>query len=236
MIKAILFDIDDTLCSSRASQDEVYKQLYQEISKYKGLPWKRFEKAYTEGRVAYLSSFTGYGFNTYCRLAQWYDINRALGVYMKGEELLEVIDRYWRIIFDKIYLYPNVEKVLKALKGKGLILGTISGGDFYSKEKKLEKLGVSDYFDWNFPTELVFKDKNYPNIFEYALNYLSLKAEETVFIGDKPDQDIAPAKKLGMVTVQVMMRGDKPVGTGEEKPDYVINNMSELLTLELLSR
>ncbi len=63
-----------------------------------------------------------------------------------------------------------------------------------------------------------------------ALKEADCKPDEAVMIGDRIDNDILPAKKLGVKTVWVRQGFAKyqNVKNINEKPNYVINNISEI--------
>ena len=70
-------------------------------------------------------------------------------------------------------------------------------------------------------------------IFEYALDKANCSPQETCMIGDRLDNDILPAKSLGMKTVWIKQGFgalQKPLSESEE-PDHSINNLSELLEI-----
>lgn len=51
-------------------------------------------------------------------------------------------------------------------------------------------------------SEIVHLFKPDPAIFQYGLNEAGTTPAEAVFVGDRPDNDIFPAKALGMKTVR----------------------------------
>ena len=70
-------------------------------------------------------------------------------------------------------------------------------------------------------------------IFEYALDKANCIPQEACMIGDRLDNDILPAKSLGMKTVWIKQGFgalQKPLSKSEE-PDYTINNLTELLKI-----
>ena len=70
-------------------------------------------------------------------------------------------------------------------------------------------------------------------IFEYALGKANCIPQEACMIGDRLDNDILPAKALGMKTVWIKQGFgalQKPLLKSEE-PDYTINNLTELLKI-----
>ena len=61
---------------------------------------------------------------------------------------------------------------------------------------------------------------------------LNLKSEECIMVGDRLDTDIMGGNRSGMITVLVKTgKFDNKPRTKEEKPDFEINSISELLTL-----
>jgi len=69
-----------------------------------------------------------------------------------------------------------------------------------------------------------------PQIFQRALQELSVAAEETIFIGDSYDRDILPASSLGMKTIWV--KGPNPRLPADAEP--IENWISSLTELEAL--
>lgn len=68
-------------------------------------------------------------------------------------------------------------------------------------------------------------------IFEIALNKADCKAEESVIVGDRLDNDIVPANKIGMKTVWVK-QGFCKLGVPlaqEEQPNYIVENLSKVI-------
>ena len=70
-------------------------------------------------------------------------------------------------------------------------------------------------------------------IFEKALELAGCAAQESVMIGDRLDNDIIPAKAVGMKTVWVRngLAKYQDTGLGESVADYQIGSLSELLLI-----
>lgn len=71
-----------------------------------------------------------------------------------------------------------------------------------------------------------------PNLqmFYFALERAECTAENAVMIGDRIDNDIVPAKAVGMCTVWIKQGfGGMAVPRGEaETADYIVNNIDEI--------
>ena len=70
-------------------------------------------------------------------------------------------------------------------------------------------------------------------IFKAALSRAACKPEEAVMVGDRIDNDIIPANKIGMTTVWIRQGfgGYAELKTVEEQPDYIVNTLAEITEL-----
>ena len=128
-------------------------------------------------------------------------------------------------------LYEDAPVVIKALAQKyelGIIANQLDG-----LKERLEAFGLLQYFKYIISSWDVQVMKPDIRIFEYALGKANCSAQEACMIGDRLDNDILPAKSLGMKTVWIK-RGfgalQKPLSKSEE-PDYTINKLSQLLEI-----
>jgi FMN phosphatase YigB (HAD superfamily) len=72
-----------------------------------------------------------------------------------------------------------------------------------------------------------------PAIFRYALQQAHCSAQNAAMIGDRLDNDIAPANRLGMHTVRILrgLGAYHEPRTLDEVPAYTIAALSELCDL-----
>nr|MDQ2686392.1 HAD family hydrolase [Armatimonadota bacterium] len=66
----------------------------------------------------------------------------------------------------------------------------------------LADYGIAGLFDVVVISEIMHLYKPDPAIFQCALDQAGISPPEAIFVGDRPDNDILPAKKLGMKTVR----------------------------------
>lgn len=98
-------------------------------------------------------------------------------------------------------IYPEATKCLEQL-GKKYKIGIIANQLLGTKER-LEKHGVLKYIDLVIASAEEGVSKPDKRIFEIALERAGCKPEEAVMIGDRVDNDIVPAKALGMGSVWI---------------------------------
>lgn len=99
--------------------------------------------------------------------------------------------------------------------------------------ERLEKIGLLKYIDLVIASAEEGVAKPDLRIFEIALNRANCKPYEAVMIGDRLDNDIASANKIGMKTVWIKQGYGKYVvpNSQEEYPDFTVNCLSEILEL-----
>jgi putative hydrolase of the HAD superfamily len=97
--------------------------------------------------------------------------------------------------------------------------------------EKILRLGLDPFFPNVFISDEIGIRKPNPKIYSYALEKLSAEAEQSLFIGDRFDYDVIPAKQAGMKTCLIHRNGkhDKTFDAEEKKQiDYEVWDLGEL--------
>ncbi len=128
-------------------------------------------------------------------------------------------------------LYPEAKDVLTALS-KIYRLGIIANQPV-GTEKRLYEYGVGHLFSLVLSSAEEGMEKPNPELFLRALSRAGCEPYEACMIGDRPDNDIAPAKALGMKTVRITqgLGGLMPVQNETMQADATIGNLTELLAI-----
>ena len=131
-------------------------------------------------------------------------------------------------------LYPDVRDVLDHLHDHQIALGVITNASapMSYRDLELDMLGVLHLFS---PCRLAAADagviKPHPRIFEQALGMLGLQPDEAVFVGDNREADIKGAQGVGMRAVW-LARDDSEEGDYDAIiPDGTIDTLHGLLPL-----
>ena len=132
---------------------------------------------------------------------------------------------------DDEVVYPEAEECLRELS-KRYKIGIIANQNPGCRER-LEKIGLLKYIDLVVASAEEGVAKPDLRIFKAALSRAACKPEEAVMVGDRIDNDIIPAKKLGMKTVWIRQGfgGYAELKTVEEQPDYIVNTLAEITEL-----
>ena len=127
--------------------------------------------------------------------------------------------------------YPEAAAVLAAL-AKRYKLGVIANQNA-GAEERLARYGLRQFFDVVVTSDEAGVSKPEPGIFLMALAQAGCTAAQAVMVGDRLDNDIAPAKTLGFKTIRIWQgfcRGQTP-RTPAEEPDAVVTSLRELLAV-----
>ncbi|MDR1463965.1 MAG: HAD family hydrolase [Oscillospiraceae bacterium] len=125
-------------------------------------------------------------------------------------------------------VYPGTPELLAQLR-KTYRLGVIANQHRGIRER-LEAYGLAVYFDDVASSAEEGVAKPNPRIFELALSRAGCAPAQAVMIGDRLDNDVAPAKRLGMRTVWVRQGwGGLAELPGEEfRPDAAVSCLADL--------
>ncbi len=128
------------------------------------------------------------------------------------------------------FLYPEAKPVLEKLKEKNFKLGIIANQS-PGTEERLKSWNILKYFDVIAASAEESIAKPDLRIFEIALEKANCKPQNAVMIGDRLDNDIVPANKIGMKTVWIR-QGFAKYSTPKkeyEKADFTVDNLKEVL-------
>ena len=125
-------------------------------------------------------------------------------------------------------LYPEVLSVLPGLARRyqiGVIANQSAGA-----QQRLHALGVGPYISVCIGSAEAGYQKPDHRIFRLALERAKTTAADSVMIGDRLDNDILPAKEVGLRTVWIVrgVAGTPMPPTKAHEPDFTIPDLSEL--------
>ena len=188
MIKAIIFDMDDTL-----------------------YPEEQYVKSGFKSVDAFLQSI---GINNFYEKAlTLFEVGSRGNIFNKALEdlnidydddfIIKLLDIY-RKHSPEIQLYEDAQAILKDLINK-YPLGLITDGYKEVQRNKVEALNLNNYFDKIVITDELGRENWKPSTLPYELMREQLKVEHTemVYIGDNVSKDFLAANKLGWITIHI---------------------------------
>ena len=186
------------------------------------------ESIAVRNRVKRTVANTNVGFDKF--YAKMVEISKyELNSYHKALEYYGLKSAPWNS--DDEFVYPAAEECLRKLHKRykiGIIANQVPGS-----RERLEKLGLLKHIDMVVASAEEEVSKPDLRIFQIALDRADCKAEEAVMIGDRIDNDILPANKLGMLTVWIKqgLGGLCEPTCDSEIPDCTISELSELIKI-----
>ena len=128
--------------------------------------------------------------------------------------------------------YPDADRVIHTLRERGYRLGIIANQSPGSAER-LARFGLRDCFEVICASAEEELDKPDPELFRRALARAGCAPADAVMIGDRTDNDVAPAKALGMQTVLIRQGygGYHVIHHEGEIPDLTVDSLPELLDI-----
>jgi len=131
-----------------------------------------------------------------------------------------------------VVLFPDTLPVLNDLQGRGYPVGLLTNSflPMWMRDSELEAYELLEYLDTRISAADVGYLKPHPIIYHALLEKLEVTAERTIFVGDRPKNDIAGANDAGMISVLI----DPPHLNHELNgivPDFTINRLGQLLPI-----
>jgi HAD superfamily hydrolase (TIGR01549 family) len=130
---------------------------------------------------------------------------------------------------DVFQLRPEIDGLLRRVNDRGLKLGIVANQPQAAGER-LARAGISDLFAYQGLNGFTGFSKPDPRAFRAAAEALGLTPPDCIMVGDRIDNDVAPAKALGMAAILLRSgrhRRQKPRSPAEE-PDAVVTDVLEL--------
>ena len=223
MIKAVVFDLDNTLMDFMAMKenaviaavnamidsglamkaDEAKRELYTIYDK-EGIEYQTVFDSFLEKHLGHID---------------WKILSSGVVAYRKAREA-------------SLVLYPHVTLTLTDLLRKGLKLAVLSDAPRREAWLRLCYLQLQHTFD----TVIAFDDtgfkKPHPIPYRKVLSIIKTEPGDTLMVGDWPERDLVGAQDVGMVTVFARYGfafGRKPIG--REGADFVIDDIRETLSI-----
>jgi 2-haloalkanoic acid dehalogenase type II len=221
VIKAVVFDLYGTLvCGDVDVRGEDLDEALSRILRQAG-----YEVYYQEVEAARHMVF----FIDYPRGRA----DTAQQFYAKVLERLEIpfdsklVDRLAReaIELERVRLYEDVAPTANGLRSQGIRTAVLTTVPSWLFTHVLEDNDVK--IDFICTAREARAVKPNPQIYRTVLQEFGVKPSEALMVGDTPEIDIIPPKKLGMKTALLCREGKKTV----KEADYVITSLRQLLKI-----
>ncbi|ELA9846046.1 HAD-IA family hydrolase [Vibrio parahaemolyticus] len=232
MLKAIFFDMDETLCgTSQADKAAGQKfaawiqQTYPQVSDPQAFLQRYLQGVYKKLNaefpqlVALLPDENAFR----CGLIQ--TILAENGIHIDAEQAQQAQHYFDSARMGAFTFFPGVKEMLTDLR-KHYKLVVITNGPIFSQHPKLKATQMNEWVDHIIVGGEEPEEKPAASIFQKALNLVDVKPEEALHIGDSLAADIAGANNIGILSVWVN-------ATGASNPTEITPNFEIRETVEL---
>lgn len=219
MVKAVVFDLDDTLISEK----EYIRSGFRVVSSKVATDYKLDTKSVYDTMI---NLFNQSSKNVFNRLLDEFNVEYRIE-YIK--ELIEV----YRTHMPEVNLYEDGKEIIEYLYNNGLKLGIITDGYEVTQKNKLEVLDIDKYFECIVVTDELGREywKPHRKAYDIVKEKLGVKYEEMIYVGDNVNKDFVTANELGIKTILIHREDGVYSEINIEdryKAKYEIRNLNEI--------
>lgn len=224
MIRLVIFDLDNTL------YDELLflKSAYKNISRYLSLKYNLNELEIYKELLDILEK-NDPTFRILDCILEKYKIEK--------KEIKTLLNIFYNSL-DDIEPYEDTIIVLESLKEKGYFLVLQTDGNAELQKKKIEKLGLKEYFD-----DIIYTDEKYGKIHRKPspiplidiINKFNVPPTQSAFIGDNIFKDFISPNRLEMLSIRILKgiysKYPNEIVPFDMRPRITLKSLRELLSI-----
>lgn len=241
MIRAIFFDLDDTLIRYDAAYEIALSASHTVLaSRHPHISLDGLRNAIYaayEKQFGYdTPGFADLGILSVRQLREILtgDALRDLQLETGPDFVASLIEAHEAVERKEIQPFVDTLETLDIL-AKSFPLGVITNGPSAMQREKLANLELTH----RFPVIVVDSEFGHPKpdvrIFAHAAEAVGCKPEELLFVGNSPEADVTGAVSAGWTCVW-LNADDAPLPANIPAPHYVVRQLSEILTIEPVAR
>lgn len=233
MIKAVLFDLDGTLCDSDTAWNIAEKETFRLLRKqYPDVSEETVTNAWTTVHQRLFQQLgAGKLSMANVRDARFQCLFEELGL-PAGKVMEELSDFFCSRYLTSLRLYDDVT-ILEKLTGYHVGIITNGAHDEHtdSQLSKVKHLGLSERIQSLTISGEIGVRKPKIEIFKVACERADVLPKEAVYVGDSVQNDIVGANRAGMISIFINRKSEKLIPqVADEQPDYTISNLHDVLS------
>ena len=201
-LKAVLFDLDDTLYDQQHNSRSALKALYDRYPVVQSVTFEEFEEQHIEFLERYhLRVLSGEMTLDQARFARFRGL---LSLHEPNPDFATVYTA--QALYRETYLanerlIAGTVPLLERLRADGLTVGLLTNSTVVEQTGKIQRLGLVPLLDVVVISEAVGCAKPDPRIFTHTLEKLNCSCEDVIMVGDSWANDILGARAVGIRAV-----------------------------------
>ncbi|MBN1428458.1 MAG: HAD family hydrolase [Anaerolineae bacterium] len=153
---------------------------------------------------------------------------RRLGIDRR-DIAYQLADRYSTLREAAIEPFPGAIDTLHRLRDRGSRLALLTNGNAISQRRKIDKYGLSSFFEIILIEEEFGVGKPDQRIYLHALEQMKVGPDEAWMVGDNLEWDVAGAQQVGITGIWIDLEGAGLLQSSIVKPDRIIRSLAELM-------
>ena len=196
MIKAVIFDLDNTLYNFDAANEYGLAALAAYTEPVFGWDYAKVESLYAESRLK-ITSRMGDVASAHNRLIRFQNLLEDMQLPIHPHAL-QMAKSYWKGVLDNMTPIPGAKEIFEELRRMDLRIGLGTDMTSYVQYEKMGRLGFMDYMDFIVTSEEAGTDKPGKAFFALCAQKAGCLPSECLFIGDNIVRDYGGASEIGM--------------------------------------
>jgi putative hydrolase of the HAD superfamily len=210
MIRAVLFDLDDTLFDHRGCARDALTAVQQSQGCFRSMPFDALERAHAEFlEELHAEVMLGRVPIEVARIERFRRLLESAGVRDQGETASELATLYRETYRTRRRAVAGAAALMSALRPQARI-GIVSNNVLDEQQEKLLVCGLDQFVDELVVSGEIGVSKPDPIIFHTAMNRLRVTGDETVMVGDSWLADVEGARAAGIRVIWFNPSGSAP--------------------------
>lgn len=231
MIKAILFDLDDTLYHYGPAHESGLEASYKLLKKEIKISKRKFNHLFNLSKTEVKNQLAGTA-SSHNRILYFQRLVEKTHKTVEPELIMKLYNAYWDTFLKNMVLKEGALETLKKLKKQDIKISLVSDLTTQIQLRKIHRLRLTSYIDHLVTSEEAGSEKPHAIMFLLALNKLDLLHDEVLFVGDSQRKDILGANATKIKTAWLTGKRKKKRNVEDYKfPNYYIKKIPEVLNI-----
>ena len=210
MIKAVFFDLDNTLYDFSTCHKAAWEKVLVYGEEVLSIPREQMNLVMQEEMKRTIARLGLNNAAIHNRHIRYQKVLKLLGIpiFPHADRMYQV---YWDTILDNIVPEPGAGDLIGYIREKGLYTAVATNMTACMQYRKIERLGYGNLLNEIISSEEAGFEKPDERFFQYCASSAGVLPEECAFIGDSMKMDIRGSFRAGMHPVLYKPSRERPV-------------------------